>query len=94
MPAISFIGAVCTGHDSCPPRHSDGGSTNVFVEGKGINRLGDTWERHPKSDHIPIGVTSSASGTVFCNGIPVARIGDEISCGSLVAEGCNTVFSG
>ena len=94
MPAMSFITAICSGHGNCPPRHSDQGSPDVFCNGKSVNRVGDTWERHPKNDHIPIGKTTSGSSTVFCNGIPIGRIGDDISCGSVIAEGSETVFCG
>jgi uncharacterized Zn-binding protein involved in type VI secretion len=31
---------------------------------------------------------------VFVNGRPVARIGDAIDCGSIIARGCATVHAG
>jgi uncharacterized Zn-binding protein involved in type VI secretion len=34
------------------------------------------------------------SGKVFVNGKPLARIGDDVNCGSVAAQGSGDVFSG
>lgn len=66
---------MSTGHADYPPRATPEGSSNVFVEGSGVHRVGDTWTTH-------------------CNGKPVARIGDPISCGDKIATGKEMVNVG
>lgn len=41
MPGIVRLGDYCSGHDGYPPRPNIEASTNVFVNGLGIHRLGD-----------------------------------------------------
>ena len=38
--------------------------------------------------------TAEGSSTVFVNGIPAARIGDPVACGSACARGSTDVFAG
>ena len=85
---------MCTGHGCFPPRRSTGGSSDVFVNGIAIHRLGDSWAIHCCSFDCHPGVLSSASGTVFANGSGVGRVGDNVSCGSRVATGSSNVFAG
>lgn len=54
-------------------------------------RLGDNNTGH---DACPPVALVSASGDVFINGRPAARIGDSVSCGGSVAEGSPDVFIG
>ena len=94
MPAISFLGAMSAGHDGFNPRPNLEASSNVFVNGKGIHRVGDSWEIHCDSTSCHDGVEASGSSSVFINGRALARIGDSISCGDIIAEGSPNVFSG
>lgn len=94
MPAVARAGDSCTGHGNFPPRANDQGSSNVFVNGIGAHRQGDHWPAHCSGDSCHESSTSGGSGSVFCNGKPLARIGDAISCGSVIAEGSKNVFSG
>ena len=65
----------------------------MFVNGSGSHRLGDSWQIHCcESCHG--GTTISGSSTVFVNGIPKARVGDQIDCGSVCLTGSNNVFIG
>lgn len=57
-------------------------------------RQGDGFAPHTCGDDTHGGSVASASGTVFANGIPLARIGDPVSCGSVVAVGSQNVFAG
>jgi len=46
-----------------------GGSSNVFINGRGVHRFGDS-QSHG-------GVQHDCSSTVFANGLGVARVGDD-----------------
>jgi len=93
MSGITRLGDYCTGHDGFVPRPAISASSNVFVNGKGVVRVGDQWAQHTDGHTTHDGVQVSGSSSVFVNGLPVARIGDHISCGSNVAEGSSNVFS-
>lgn len=94
--AIARLGDVCTGHDCYPSRPNVQGSGNVFVCGIPAHRMGDGWASHCHcgDDGCHGGVTVRSSGTVFCNGLGLARVGDKVSCGSSIATGCGTCTAG
>lgn len=95
MPAVTRLGDLDTGHDACGPTALNSGSGNVYVNGKKVGRVNDTYDPHGCVVHPPhSGVIASGSDTVFINGIPVGRIGDPVSCGGSVAEGSGNVFAG
>ena len=94
MPGVVRLGDKCSGHGCHPPRPNVQGSPNVFICGLPAHRIGDNWASHRCGDNSHGGVTVRSSGTVFCNGMGLARVGDEISCGSFCAEGCDTVTAG
>jgi uncharacterized Zn-binding protein involved in type VI secretion len=69
-----------------------GGNATVFVNGALASVKGDKVASHGKGIHnSPVMVGSSQ--TVFIQGIPVCRAGDNASCGH-VATGSNNVFAG
>lgn len=88
------LGDQCSGHYPCfGPRPSVSGSPDVMVESIPAIRVGDPWALHCcGSCHT--GTTAKGSGTVFANGQPLMRIGDQIDCGSVSAQGASTVFAG
>lgn len=95
MPAVSRLGDLCTGHGGWPPRPSTSASSNVFINGIGAHRVGDSWAVHCNSlPECHGSVLAGGSSTVFINGKPLARIGDPIACGSAVASGSSNVFAG
>jgi uncharacterized Zn-binding protein involved in type VI secretion len=99
MPAVTRQGDVCTGHDCFPPRVSTEGSGNVFINKIPAHRQGDSWAPHtctdPKTPHgTHAGVLAGGSSSVRVNGQPLGRIGDPVSCGSLVASGSPDVIAG
>lgn len=95
MPAQTRLGDNSTGHDACPPVPLVTASDNVFINGKGAGRVGDTYASHSCPAHSPhAGVITSGSSTVFINGRAAGRIGDAVSCGGTVAEGSGNVFVG
>lgn len=104
MPAIARINdIIATGHgcDSVAPIKQ--GSTNVFVNGLGAVRVGDSDTHNipvilpgppPVTVCLPHTViVGSGSGSVFINGKGVARVGDTFS-GEPIASGSLNVFAG
>lgn len=91
---VSRVGDLCTGHGGFDPRGADQGSPNVFLNGIPMLRQLDHWPRHTKGKYGHESVTSGGSSTVFCNGRKVARVGDTVDCGSLIAQGSTDVFCG
>lgn len=96
MPGIARLADTCTGHGCWPPRPNDQGSSNVFVNGRAVHRVGDHWGSHtcPAIPETHDSILASGSSTVFANGAAVGRIGDAIACGSLIASGSSDVFVG
>lgn len=94
MPSLSYLGALCSGHDGFGPRASIAGSSNVKVNGIGVLRVGDAFAPHCKKSSCHPGTVSAGSGTVKVNGQPAARIADMLDCGSAVAQGSPNVVAG
>lgn len=95
MSRATRLGDMDTGHDACPPAALISSSPDVFINGRGAGRVGDTYAPHGCRDHSPhSGNISSGSSTVMINGKPAARIGDSVSCGGSVMEGSSDVFIG
>ncbi len=89
--------SVATGHECDTTTTTNICSSDVFVDGKGVCRVGDAITIHKHKvgnscvDHT---VTISAgSSTVFVNGIAVARDTDAVDAGN-ISSGSTTVFSG
>ncbi|MBQ3653692.1 MAG: PAAR domain-containing protein [Synergistaceae bacterium] len=99
MPQVTRLRDICTGHECFPPRASTSGSPNVFVNNTPVHREGDSWSAHtcthPDTPHgTHSGTLSSGSSTVYVNARQLGRIGDPVSCGSIVATGSKNVFAG
>ncbi|MBS9781206.1 MAG: PAAR domain-containing protein [Gammaproteobacteria bacterium] len=95
MPAVARLGDADTGHSCFPPRGNSSASSNVFVNGRGAHRQGDSYPAHSCPDCPPHpGALAGGSGTVFVNGKPLGRVGDAVSCGGSVASGSSNVFAG
>ncbi len=70
-------------------------SGDVFINGKGAGRVGDTYAPHGCVTHTShAGHIASGSSTVNINGKQAARIGDPVSCGGSACEGSPNVFIG
>jgi uncharacterized Zn-binding protein involved in type VI secretion len=93
MSAVATQGDICTGHGCWPPR-SGVASSNVFVNGKPVHKVGDFWNIHCCDGACHPGVIAAGSKGVYINGSPVARIGDSINCGSIIAQGSSNTFFG
>lgn len=96
MPAVTRLGDQCTGHGCWPPRPSSGASPDVYVNGIRAHRKTDTWAPHtcPAIPETHPSALADGSSTVYCNGLPLGRIGDPVACGSSVAQGSSNVFAG
>lgn len=95
MPGAVRLGDMSTGHPHCyPATPAVGASSDVIVNGRGQNRVGDAWQTHGAcEDHSPhSGTSSSGSQNVIVNGKSACRIGDSISCGDTMATGSNDVI--
>ena len=91
---ISRLGDLCTGHGGYPPRQSIEASTDVFANKLGIVRVGDKFAIHCDHHECHDGTQSDGSSSVYVNGKKVARIDDDIDCGSKNLEGSGDVFCG
>ncbi len=95
MSGVSRQGDACSGHGCWPPRAPSSWSGDVFVNGLGVLRNGDSWPAHCCTiDPYPCHPgTSVGSGSVYVNGTPVQICGDPISCGSTHANCSSDVFA-
>lgn len=100
MPAVARkdgIDSVNTGHGCDTTTVTSAGSSNVFVNGTGVCRVGDSIQIHT----IPSGascvphtaVINAGSSSVFVNGISIARNGDSADMGN-ISSGSSNVFAG
>lgn len=88
---------VSTGHQCDTTTTTNQCSTSVFINGKGACRLGDTITIHAHkvgNSCVPHTATiTSASDTVFVDGIAIARNTDSADAGS-ITSGSTDTFSG
>lgn len=95
MSSVTRLNDLGGGHDACPSRALATASNNVFINGRGAGRVGDSYVPHSCIEHPPhVGVIAVGSSTVFVNKKRLGRIGDAISCGGSVIEGSADVFAG
>lgn len=98
MPAVARKDdSFNTGHACTVNSQLTGPSSDVFVNGRGVERKGDPSVQHStKSGRscVPHTVNiANGSGTVFVNGKPMARVTDSIDLGS-ITSGSPDVFAG
>jgi uncharacterized Zn-binding protein involved in type VI secretion len=95
MAAGTRLQDYCTGHDACAPTPLVESSPNVFINGRGVGRVGDHYAPHgcvvhpTHQDNINAG-----SATVFINGISAGRIGDAVVLAGNVRDGSANVIIG
>ena len=94
MPAVSRLGDRCTGHGCFPPRPSTGSSSDVYANNILVHRQSDSWATHCCGPSCHASNLASGSSTVYVNNLQLARIGDPVACGSIVAQGSPNVFCG
>jgi uncharacterized Zn-binding protein involved in type VI secretion len=98
MPPAHRRDDIGSGH-AChfPPSAANGGSPDVYVNGKPLMRVGDSYVEHAcDAGHAgPHGrALAEGSATVFINGKPAGRIGDAIDCGGAAQTGSSNVHIG
>ena len=91
---VSRKGDIDSGHGCFPPRVSITGSPDVFINSIEALRQDDQYGVHVCLTNSHSSTVSGGSATVFVNGKPLARIGDAIACGSIIAQGSANVFAG
>ena len=84
---------ISSGHFCFPPQLALQASEDVFINNRGAHRQGDLWQVHCCIGCHP-GFLAIGSTTVFVNGRGLGRVGDQISCGSLVMTGSTDVLAG
>ena len=95
MSSVTRLEDLGSGHDACPVRKLIEASEDVFINGRGVGRVGDTYHEHGCDIHAPhTGAIARGSSSVFVNGKPVGRVGDPITCGGSVLEGSPDCFIG
>lgn len=74
---------------------TDEASDNVFVNQKGVVRMGDNVEAHSAAgscaSHAP--PLTEGSSSVFANGKAIGRIGDTYGCGAEITEASDNVYT-
>lgn len=83
--------------DACgaPPTVIISGSSNVFINGLGAARVGDSFAPHACAEALPHPVIAlKGSSTVYINGRLAYRMGDPTNCGAICATGSPNVFCG
>ena len=98
IPAAHRQSDIGSGHEChFPPSTATGGSPDVYVNGKPLMRVGDSYQAHgcsscPEPSHGR--ALAKGSGTVFVNGRPAGRVADAIDCGGQAENGSEDVTIG
>ena len=53
MAKATRLGDLDSGHDLCPGTALNSASSNVFINGKGAGRIGDSYVPHSCPEHVP-----------------------------------------
>lgn len=92
--AATRLGDICTGHGCWPPRPNIQASEDVYVNSIGSHRQSDAWATHCCGDSCHNSISAVGSSSVYVNGLQMCRIGDQVKCGSVIAQGSPNVFVG
>jgi uncharacterized Zn-binding protein involved in type VI secretion len=95
MPAIVLDNQLSTGHACFPPTSISASSSKTQVNSKNVALHGDLYAPHScgttvHESSVRNGI-SGASKTKIEGKLPL-RIGDNIACGDVCAEGSNNTF--
>ena len=89
MPGVVRLGDMAV-HGCYGPHYPTIGSPNVMIDGKPVIIKGTPYTPHTCGDDTHAG-TAEGVCTVFCNGQPVQKVGDKVSCGSTMVQGSGSV---
>ena len=67
-------------------------SENVFIDGIPALRKGDAYFPHCCPGNDCHSGNANGTSTVFINGKPAQKIGDPVTCGSIMIQGSPSVF--
>ena len=95
MPAVARQGDSNVPH--CSGHNIQSASGDVFVNGRGATRKGDSCTTHlvkrGKKCKPHSATISGGSGSVYVNGRPIARVGDGYGGCTSIAQGSGDVFA-
>ena len=94
MPAITRLGVDPSAGHCFPARPTDSSNTSVYINKILANTVTDHYPLHCCGTPCHDGNASQGSTTVFIEKKAVHRIGDDISCGDVSANGSPNVFCG
>ena len=95
MPAVTRVGIDPSAGHCFPPRTADSaGQSTVTINSVLATVVGAHYPTHTCGTSSHDGIASAGSSTVFIEGKPVHRIGDDIDCGDVSASGSRNVFAG
>lgn len=94
MPSVIRLGDPLVPHIPWSDHILNSGSADVITNGRGTVRVGDSTTIHYSGKSKHSSTQATGSGTVFVNGKPVARTGDQIACGSIDGQGSPNVNAG
>ena len=94
MPAVTLKSHLSKGHEGFPPRPSVEGCAKVTVGGVPVHCEGHAWAAHSSGGYTHNAHLASGAPHVTIAGRGVGRVGDPISCGDTVAQGCSRVTVG
>lgn len=95
MPAVARQGDTNVPH--CSGHNVQSASADVFVNGRGAARRGDSCTVHlvkKRKKCKPHSATiNGGSGSVYVNGRPIARVGDGYGGCTSISQGSGDVFA-
>jgi uncharacterized Zn-binding protein involved in type VI secretion len=95
MPACTRVDVDKSAGHRYPPRAPDeAGQSTVTINNLLATVVGAHYPVHRFMLGSHEGYASAGSSTVFIEGKPIHRIGDDIDCGDVSASGSRNVFAG
>lgn len=92
---ISRLGDLESGHDCWFPVPTVTSATNVMINKKLACKIGDITSIHVCGNNPPhFDKITKGSATVYVNKKNVARIGDLLTGGAVMAQGSHSVLAG
>lgn len=94
---VASLGDSTTGHGCWPPTVLCQSANSIIVQGSTPCRVGDQAVPHIcTNEPYPVHGLAVAQGSssVIYEGMPVARIGDAMTCGDAIAVGKQTIIIG
>lgn len=91
---VSRIGDITTGHGCYAPSVGTTSAATVYANGVLVHKQTNTFTPHSCGQDVHPDVIVGGSEKVLVEGLPIARLGDELSPGgALMAEASWTVFA-